>query len=212
MYFSGHMIDHYSEEIERLSVDRISDLISAFSEDNVADGRYTDRAKVRIAGIVNTKKTKVTKSGDTMAFVTVEDRYSEIEVIVFARQYAEFSEELFVENAVVIEGNISVEDGDEIRIILSSVKSLGTGSSYKTEQPKATVQEAKIYIKLPNVTERNLAPVYRIANFNRGNATVIIFDESTKKYVALKGVTMAQTDKVRDKLVALYGDNNVVFK
>ena len=212
MYFSGHMIDHYSEEIERLSVDRISDLISACSEDGVADGRYTDRAKVRIAGIVNTKKTKVTKNGDTMAFVTVEDRYSEIEVIVFARQYAEFSAELFVENAVVIEGNISVEDGDEVRIILSSVKSLGTGASYETEQPKATVQEAKIYIKLPDVTERNLAPVYRIANFNRGNAAVIIFDESTKKYVALKGVTMAQTDKVRDKLAALYGDNSVVFK
>ena len=212
MYFSGHMIDHYSEEIERMSVDRISDLISAFSEEGIADSRYTDRAKVRIAGIVNAKKTKVTKNGDTMAFVTVEDRYSEIEVIVFARQYAEFSAELFVENAVVIEGNISVEDGDEVRIILSSVKSLGTGGSYKAEQTESTVQEAKIYVKLPDVTERNIAPVYRIANFNRGNAKVIIFDESTKKYVALKGVTMAQNDKVRDKLIALYGENNVVFK
>ena len=212
MYFSGHMIDHYSEEIERMSVDRISDLVSAFSEEGITDSRYTDRAKVRIAGIVNAKKTKVTKNGDTMAFVTVEDRYSEIEVIVFARQYAEFSAELFVENAVVIEGNISVEDGDEVRIILSSVKSLGTGGSYKAEQTESTVQEAKIYVKLPDVTERNIAPVYRIANFNRGNAKVIIFDESTKKYVALKGVTMAQNDKVRDKLIALYGENNVVFK
>ena len=212
MYFSGHMIDHYSEEIERLSVDRISDLISAFSEEGITDGRYTDRAKVRIAGIVNAKKTKVTKNGDTMAFVTVEDRYSEIEVIVFARQYAEFSAELFEENAVVIDGNISVEDGDEVRIILSSAKSLGTGGLYKAEQPKATAQEAKIYIKLPDVTERNIAPIYRVANFNRGNAMVIIFDESTKKYVALKGVTMAQTDKVWDKLVALYDNDNVVFK
>ena len=212
MYFSGHMIDHYSDEIDKLSVDRISDLISAFSEDGVADGRYTDRAKVRVAGIVNAKKTKVTKNGDTMAFVTLEDRYSEIEVIVFARQYAEFSDELFVENAVVIEGNISVEDGDVVRIILSSARSLGTGASYATEKPRAAVQEGKIYIKLPDVTDRNIGPIYRIANFNRGNAAVIIFDESTKKYVALKGVTMAQTDKVRDKLTSLYGVNNVVFK
>ena len=212
MYFSGHMIDHYSDEIDKLSVDRISDLISAFSEDGVADGRYTDRAKVRVAGIVNAKKTKVTKNGDTMAFVTLEDRYSEIEVIVFARQYAEFSDELFVENAVVIEGNISVEDGDVVRIILSSARSLGTGASYATEKPRTAVQEGKIYIKLPDVTDRNIGPIYRIANFNRGNAAVIIFDESTKKYVALKGVTMARTDKVRDKLTSLYGVNNVVFK
>ena len=212
MYFSGHMIDHYSEEIDKLSVDRISDLISAFSEDGVADSRYTDRAKVRVAGIVNAKKTKVTKNGDTMAFVILEDRYSEIEVIVFARQYAEFSAELFVENAVVIEGNVSVEDGDVIRIILSSAKSLGAGTSYMADEPKTSVKEAKIYIKLPDVNDRNIGPIYRIANFNRGNAAVIIFNESTKKYVALKGVTMAQTDKVKEKLTALYGDSNVVFK
>ena len=212
MYFSGHMIDHYSDEIDKLSVDRISDLISAFSEDGVADSRYTDRAKVRVAGIVNAKKTKVTKNGDTMAFVILEDRYSEIEVIVFARQYAEFSAELFVENAVVIEGNISVEDGDVIRIILSSAKSLGAGTSYMADEPKTSVKEAKIYIKLPDVNDRNIGPIYRIANFNRGNAAVIIFNESTKKYVALKGVTMAQTDKVKEKLTALYGDSNVVFK
>ena len=212
MYFSGHMIDHYSDEIDKLSVDRISDLISAFSEDGVADSRYTDRAKVRVAGIVNAKKTKVTKNGDTMAFVILEDRYSEIEVIVFARQYAEFSAELFVENAVVIEGNVSVEDGDVIRIILSSAKSLGAGTSYMADEPKTSVKEAKIYIKLPDVNDRNIGPIYRIANFNRGNAAVIIFNESTKKYVALKGVTMAQTDKVKEKLTALYGDSNVVFK
>ena len=212
MYFSGHMIDHYSDEIDKLSVDRISDLISAFSEDGVADSRYTDRAKVRVAGIVNAKKTKVTKNGDTMAFVILEDRYSEIEVIVFARQYAEFSAELFVENAVVIEGNVSVEDGDVIRIILSSAKSLGAGTSYMADEPKTSVKEAKIYVKLPDVNDRNIGPIYRIANFNRGNAAVIIFNESTKKYVALKGVTMAQTDKVKEKLTALYGDSNVVFK
>ena len=193
-------------------MDRISDLISAFSEDGVADSRYTDRAKVRVAGIVNAKKTKVTKNGDTMAFVILEDRYSEIEVIVFARQYAEFSAELFVENAVVIEGNVSVEDGDVIRIILSSAKSLGAGTSYMADEPKTSVKEAKIYIKLPDVNDRNIGPIYRIANFNRGNAAVIIFNESTKKYVALKGVTMAQTDKVKEKLTALYGDSNVVFK
>ena len=196
MYFSGHMIDHYSDEIDKLSVDRISDLISAFSEDGVADSRYTDRAKVRVAGIVNAKKTKVTKNGDTMAFVILEDRYSEIEVIVFARQYAEFSAELFVENAVVIEGNVSVEDGDVIRIILSSAKSLGAGTSYMADEPKTSVKEAKIYIKLPDINDRNIGPIYRIANFNRGNAAVIIFNESTKKYVV---VYVYNTDKNKNK-------------
>ena len=211
MYFSGHMIDHYSDEIDRLSVDRISELIAAFSDDGVPDSRYADRSKVTIAGIVNSKKTKVTKNGDTMAFVTVEDRYAEIEVIVFARQYSQYSADLFLENAVVIEGNISVEDGEDVRIILSSVRSLGKGSTVR-EELSHIKQEKRIYIKLPDVSEQRLGPIYRIANFNRGSASVIIFDESNKKYVALKGITMAQNDKVRDKLTALFGDKNVVFK
>ena len=211
MYFSGHMIDHYSDEIDRLSVDRISELISAFSDDGVPDSRYADRSKVTIAGIVNSKKTKVTKNGDTMAFVTVEDRYAEIEVIVFARQYSRYSAELFLENAVVIEGNISVEDGDDVRLILSSARSLGKGSVVR-EEPSQIKREDRIYIKLPDVSEQRLGPIYRIANFNRGPASVIIFDESNNKYVALKGITMAQSDKVRDKLTGLFGDKNVVFK
>ena len=217
MYFSGHMIDHYAKELERLSVDRISDVLSAFGEDAVTDSVYSDRSKVRIAGIVNAKKTKVTKNGDTMAFVTLEDRFAEIEVIVFARQYTQFSSELFVENAVVIEGNISVEDGDEVRIILSSAKSLGARSpSNETPKPKAEDNESaytpRIFIRLSNTDEQTIAPIYRVANFNRGDAQVVIYDETNKKYVALRGIKMAQNDKVKDKLSELYGVSNIVFK
>jgi DNA polymerase-3 subunit alpha len=178
----------------------------------VSDAGYTDRAKIRIAGIINSKKTKVTKNGDTMAFVTVEDRYAEIEVIVFARQYSECSAELFVENAVVIDGQISVEDGDQVRIILSAVRSLGNGTGADSKQSEVKAYQPRIYLKLPNTTDRVIEPIYRIANFNRGDAAVIIFDESTQKYVALKGLTMAQNDKVREKLSHLFGDKNIVFK
>jgi len=212
MYFSGHMIDYYADEVDRLSVDSLSDIIAAFSEDAAPDTRYKDRSKVSVAGIINSKKTKVTKSGDTMAFITVEDRYAEIEVIVFARQYDQYSAELFLENAVVIEGNLSIEDGDEVRIILSSAVGLGKGGTHRTSIPQKPVEEKRIYIKLPDVSERRLGPIYRIANFNRGTASVVIFDDTAKKYIALKGVKMAQNDKVRDKLTSIYGDKNVVFK
>ena len=215
MYFSGHMIDHYSKEIEALSVDRISDVVAAFGEDATTDAAYSDRAKVRIAGIVNSKKTKVTKNGDTMAFLTLEDRFAEIEVIVFARQYAQFASELFIENAIVIEGNISVEDGDDVRIILSSAKRLGLSNGAKASRKSEAASSAyapRIFIKLPDTDERLIAPIYRIANFNRGDASVVIYDESKQKYVALRGVTMAQSDKVKEKLSELYGAENIVFR
>ncbi len=212
MYFSGHMIDHYSEEIERLSVDKISDILASVGDNAVEDIRYSDRSKVKIAGIINAKRTKVTKNGDTMAFITVEDRYAEVEVIVFARQYAASASELFVENAVCIEGTVSVEDGDEVRILLSSLKSLGAPKG--KDEPTAERSEAtpKLYIKLPVLSEANLRPIYRLANFNRGAAAVIVFDETTRKYSAIKGISLDPSEKVLGKLREQFGDSSVVLK
>ena len=213
MYFTGHMIDHYSEEIDSLGVDRISDVISAFSEDASPQTKYVDRAKVKIAGIINSKRTKVTKSGDTMAFLKVEDRYAEIEIIVFARQYAECSDELFVENAVVIEGNVSAEDADDPRIILSAVSSLGKGvRSESGKNVKAESVTKKIYIKLTDTADDTLRPIYRIATFNRGKTPIIIFDARTKKYAAIKGISTSPDDNVINKLREIYGHDNVVLK
>ena len=214
MYFSGHMIDHYAREIESLSTDKISDIIAAVGDEAIPDSRYTDRARVKIAGIVNSKRTKVTKNGDTMAFITVEDRYAEIEVIVFARQYAAASKELFVENAVLIEGNVSVEDGDEVRIILSSVRSLGAPSQGGGEVTEAetvrTVQ--KLYIKLPDLNEERLRPVFRMAALNKGDTPVVIFDARTKKYHALRNVSLSANERTISKLQGLFGEGNVVLK
>ena len=111
MYFSGHMIDNYSLHVDSLGAERISDILEDAEESENNGKRFTDKQAVRIIGIINAKKTKVIKNGDTMAFIKLEDRYGEIEVIVFAKQYKNFSSEIFVENAVCIEGSISFEDG-----------------------------------------------------------------------------------------------------
>ena len=56
-----------------------------------------------------------------MAFITLEDRLGEIEVIVFAKIYSRFKEEIYQDNAVIIQGKLSVEDNDEIKILASSL-------------------------------------------------------------------------------------------
>ena len=84
MYFSGHMIDSYSKHITAINPDKISEILEESLEENTASVKYNDKAQVKITGIITSKRTKVTKTGDTMAFLTVEDRYAEIEVIVFA--------------------------------------------------------------------------------------------------------------------------------
>ena len=216
MYFSGHMIDNYSHHISKLDVDRISDILDDFSDESENRNTiYKDKATVKIAGIITAKKTKVTKNGSTMAFLTVEDRFSEIEVIVFAKQYAQFSADIFVDNAVTIVGNISAEEGEEPAILLSDIKSLLPDSEDTVAQTMLSTEQTRtnyIYIRVKSQTDERIPLIYRISALNRGQTQIVIFDDSTRKCLAMKNILVDPTDKVIGKLRDIFGTDDVVLK
>lgn len=220
MYFSGHIIDGYSEAIEALKPDKMSDIIDDLDENSPNPSpKYKDRMQVKIAGIVSEKRTKVTKNGDTMAFIKLEDRVSEIEVIVFARQYSSFADELFEENAVVISGSISQEDNEAPRILLSDLKLLPPNGTLKEQKPsndavaeRSAPSEKRIYIKVPSLTDDRIKLIYRVAAFNKGDVKIALFDAGTRKYSVMKDATVASSEKAINKLTDIFGNGNVVYK
>ena len=213
MYFSGHMIDSYSRHAEDIHPDRISDILEELSDEGEA-GHYKDKTPVSIVGIIVAKRTKVTKNGDTMAFITLEDRYAAIDVIVFARQYREISELLSAEAAVHIKGNISTEDGEAPRVILSSAEPLMTNTEYSEKRVGGSTSEKKkrVYVKLSSLNDERIDKLFRIAALNRGDTEVVVYDTSTGKYSVLKGATLNPTEKVLTRLSTLFSTENVVFR
>ena len=209
MYFSGHLIDGYSRHLEAESPDSISDIIDQLSDEANEGGRYKDKTPVKIAGIISSKRTKVTRSGDVMAYLGVEDRFAEIEVVVFAKSYQKYADILENDVAVIIQGNIATDEGESIRILLSSASPLVLDSDYKSEDKRA---EKKIYIKVPNLSDQRINNIRRISAFNRGEANVVLFDESRRKYCAMKDVLVDPSDKVMEKLTALFNSENVILK
>ncbi len=216
MYFSGHMIDSYTESIARERVDKITDIIDDLDENSQnPNPKYRDKSSVKIAGIISEKHTKVTKRGDTMAFIKLEDRVSEIEVIVFAKQYEKFNNELFEENAVLISGNVSQEDGEIPRILMTELTPLLTNTAIadmdaaKAAEP---AREEQIYIKVSGLADPKIERIYRVAAFNKGKTRVVLFDSSSKKYSVMKDVFINPTEKALGKLKGIFGDNEVVYK
>ena len=215
MYFSGHMIDNYSHHIAKLGVDRISEILDDFSEDSpVTDPKYKDKSQVKIAGIITSKKTKVTKNGSTMAFITVEDRFAEIEVIVFAKQYSIAAKELFVDNAVVIQGNISAEEGEEPTVLMSELEPLLPNSDIiKQDMLYGDEKKGKlVYIRVKSQKDERIPLIYRISALNRGAAQVVVFDDSTRKCLAMKNICIDPSEKVIQKLKDIFGSEDVVLK
>ena len=210
LYFSGHLIDGFSRHLEAISPDKISEIIEQSADDADTGSKYKDKSQVKIAGIITSKRTKVTKNGDVMAFLTLEDRYAEIEVIVFAKSYGKFSHILEAEAAVAIQGNISTEEGESPRILLSTATALIPDSEYSSK--KTNTEEPKIYIKVPNLLDSRINNLKRIAALNRGNAKIVLYDNSRGKYCALKDALVSPSDKVMERLLSIFGAENVILK
>ena len=211
MYFSGHLIDSYSRHISVIPHDKISEIVDELSEENaVLSSRYKDKSQVKIIGIITAKKNKIIKNGETMAFITVEDRFSEIEVIVFARSYKQFSDLITPETAVVIGGTVSLEEGESPKILLSTISPLKTDAEFSEKDTPQT--EKRIYIKVPSISDPRINNIGRISALNRGNTKIVLFDGQKKKYCAMKDVAVEPSEKVISRLRSIFSEENVVFK
>lgn len=72
----------------------------------------TDGQKATIGGIVIDVRTIITKSGTKMAFVKMEDKTGEGEVIIFPNLYSEIGDRLKIDAVLKIEGKVSARDRD----------------------------------------------------------------------------------------------------
>lgn len=100
LYISAHPLDNYDSYFEEQTIP-----LAHVKPD--ADGK-----KATIGGLVSTVRTIVTKSGTKMAFVGIEDKSGEAEVIIFPNLYEQVGAKLVQDAVVRVGGKISARDRD----------------------------------------------------------------------------------------------------
>ena len=243
MYFSGHMLDDYKGAISELGeLDMISEIISSESADasDMSEGgsRYSDGAKVRVVCIITKVSDMTTKKGDKMAFVTAEDRYAEIELVIFPKIYAQSSYLLKQEQGVLLEGNIQLRDDEKPRLLASRIQPLvpdseyregcmaqivtrgGYGAAQKTDMqsskqmqsPPAFKKPSKLYLKLDSLDSYRARLAINLVEIFSGNVSVVLYDSSEQKYINYTGSGADASLKLISELKDLLGDDSVVLK
>ncbi len=115
LYMSGHPMTEHQRLAQSLGSAKTSDIIS--SSVTEPDSPYKDGDKVRLLGILATVRKKITKNDTTMAFLTMEDVYGSVEVLVFPKKFDKYGQ-LFAEDEIVLlTGKVSLRD-DEIPKLL----------------------------------------------------------------------------------------------
>lgn len=118
IYISGHPLDSYKDILEKN--------VSATSLDFMRDEEtgatvVRDDETVVIGGIITAKTIKSTKSNSLMAFLTVEDLYGTVEVIVFPRDYEKNRAILTEDARVLLRGRVTLDDERGGKLILRDV-------------------------------------------------------------------------------------------
>ena len=128
LYVSGHPLMEYEKEIARRVTLFSSDLAeeSAGDEEGAAGNgaNLADGMMVTVGGIITGKKTKTTKSNNLMAFITLEDLYGSMEIIVFPTTLVRYGQFLTEENIVLVRGRVSVREEEQPKIICEEVSPL----------------------------------------------------------------------------------------
>ncbi len=120
-YITGHPLDNALLDINTVTDCTIQNL-----------GEWGDDQPVRIGGLIRSCKKLKSKRGDPMAFLTIEDIYESVEVIVFPDTYSRCEEILSSTDPVIIQGTVQKDERGP-KIIADSIDSLQAAREKYTE-------------------------------------------------------------------------------
>ncbi len=212
MYLSGHLLDDYSLAVDKLKCDKISDIINSFNE-NETEKEYREDQRVTVAGIITKRVNKQTRKGDSMAFITLEDKSGEIEVVVFPGQLGTMSHLLTVDSAVQMTGNITVREDENAKLKLQSAYLLLTNEEAKKQQPVTENKKPpSLYLKVSSVESVEYKKAYAFCEIFKGSIPVVIYEESTGKRYKSSNFGIKVSDFTIRELKDILGEDSVVLK
>ncbi|MCL2859148.1 MAG: DNA polymerase III subunit alpha [Oscillospiraceae bacterium] len=122
LYISGHPLEGLRAEIEKNS--SISYLIINSFKENPNSVNLRDGYNAKCIGIVSHVKKIYTKRNTEMAFVTIEDLYGMIELVVFDSCFAVSKAILTEGNIILVEGKVSIREDENVSILANTIKAV----------------------------------------------------------------------------------------
>ena len=196
IYVSGHPMDEYLETWKNSITAKTTDFMV---DEETGRAVVEDGARATIGGMITARTVKLTKNGQQMAFVTLDDMVGSVEVIVFPRDYENKKQLLNEDAKVFISGRTSIGDDPAGRLICEQVIPFD-------EVPK------DLWLKFADKTEYDTRwpEVTEILRGSDGHDTVIIYLEKERaKKVLPANWHVAASTEVTEKLMKIIGEKNV---
>ena len=165
-----------------------------------------------------------------MAFFVLEDRFSEIECLVFARKYAEVSYLVHADTGVLVKGSLSVREEEPVKLLVNEIEPLIENRSFR-EQPKtATKNESaeqsvqpektppvaktaprRLFLRVPSDKDLLYFKSLNLVELFEGDFPTFFYFADEKRYER-EPHGLWLSDYVLRQLYAVLGEENVILK
>ena len=207
VYVSGHPLDGYADKFRDCTFD--TSLLLNTDVDEDGNEVYTDLKndmQVYLGGIITGISKINTRSGSTMMFVTVEDRYGAIECVFFPKKYEKYKDLLKEEALIKIRGKLQIRDDNKVSVAAD----VAVGVSADSEDPVPQEKPKKEYlgIILDEETEQYKDELIDVLATYPGDITV---------YFKINGKNYKMDKKVRNcrglvnELMSIVNEENIKF-
>ena len=236
LYLTGHPL----ASDEQLWRDHITNFASDFqhTEDEDTEGgfeggksRLIDGQEVIVGGLIMDKTIKSTKNNKMMAFITLEDLYGSVEVLIFPNRYEQYRGLLEEDNRIFVKGKVSFEEEEDSKLLCDFIapfdkadeihqtpKRFGKAENRTIGTPTGGVSETgkvkPLWLRFATKDHWAAlqAQVCQVLQQDHGVHEVRIYLEAEKmKMKAPSQYFTAASNSTINKLKQLLGDQNVVL-
>ncbi|MBP2024856.1 DNA polymerase III subunit alpha [Peptoniphilus stercorisuis] len=187
VYISGHPLEPYAAALKTLSTTNTISLNDSFKS-----GKINKDVFVKIAGLIKTKRTMITKNKKMMAFATLEDLYGIVELIIFPNTFIKYQELIKEGEVVLIKGHAQGSEVEDAKIIVDSISSLNKSS------------DKRVFLKISSMNNTILVDnIKSILKDYRGDTPVVLFAENDKKSYGTEKTLWINEEKFNELKIEL---------
>lgn len=185
IYVSGHPLEAFEGLLKKNTTATTLDFAidEETNEVKVTDGEYEV-----VGGMVVSKTLKTTKTNNVMAFITIEDLFGTLEIIIFPRDYEKYKYRIDVDEKVLIKGKVAMEEDKPAKLICTEVIPF-------SEIPK----EVWIRFSDKNNFMESEQSLYEILGDYDGIDSVVVYCENEK---AIKRLPKSKNIKVNSEVLS----------
>ena len=202
LYITGHPLKKY----EKLLVNKVSlDSSMIDNQEELKEIGIKDGSTVTVGGIITQKKNMLTKKNAMMCFLTLEDLYGSIDIVVFPNIYEKYGQLVNIDSTVLIKGKININEEQSSSIICETIIELSKFNDNRSSNGKNSLE-----IRIPEMTNPIIDRVKSILAQYPGETPVVLSIQNTnKKFKSNKNLWVNINQKLIHELSTIFGDNNI---